>query len=104
MIVRWFFSRWWFVGWEIGDRWERREEGKQGRLPGWLFWFFPASMLLWVNLHGGWLFGIALLGIYTLAAFVESIRAQKNIAFAAIRAAHSLFFFALILSTNAARE
>jgi hypothetical protein len=45
-------------------------------------------MLLWVNLHGGWLFGIALLGIYTLAAFVESIRARKNDAFAAIRAAH----------------
>src|SRR5260370_36764951 len=45
-------------------------------------------MLLWVNLHGGWLFGTALLGIYTLAAFVDSVRAQKNDAFAAIRAAH----------------
>jgi hypothetical protein len=45
-------------------------------------------MLLWVNLHGGWLFGIAMLGIYTLAAFVESVRAQKNDAFAAIRAGH----------------
>jgi len=53
-----------------------------------MLWFFPASMLLWVNLHGGWLFGIALLGIYTLAAFVESVRAQKNDALAAIRAAH----------------
>src|SRR6266404_4081412 len=54
----------------------------------WMLWFFPASMLLWVNLHGGWLFGIALLGIYTLAAFVESVRAQKSDAFAAIRTAH----------------
>jgi len=45
-------------------------------------------MLLWVNLHGGWLFGIALLGIYTLAAFVESVRAQKTDAFAAIRTGH----------------
>jgi hypothetical protein len=43
-------------------------------------------MLLWVNLHGGWIFGMALLGTYTLAAFVESVRAQKNEAFAAIRA------------------
>ena len=43
-------------------------------------------MLLWVNLHGGWLFGMALLGIYTFAALVESLRAKD--AFAAIRAAH----------------
>ncbi len=64
-----------------GDqRCERRD------LPRWIPWFFPASMLLWVNLHGGWLFGMALLGIYTLAAFVESVRAQD--ALAAIRAAH----------------
>src|SRR5260370_34276134 len=49
-------------------------------------WFLPASMLLWVNLHGGWLFGMALLGIYTLAAFVESVRLRD--AFAAIRAGH----------------
>jgi hypothetical protein len=45
-------------------------------------------MLLWVNLHGGWLLGLALLGIYTFAAFVESVRARKNDAFSAIRAAH----------------
>ena len=55
-------------------------------LPRWIPWFFPASMLLWVNLHGGWLFGIALLAIYTFAAFVESWRLQD--AFAAIRTVH----------------
>ncbi len=81
-IVSWLFSLLWFVALE---HWERSE---QGRRPRWMLWFFPASMLLWVNLHGGWLFGIALLGIYALAAFVESVRAQKNDAFAAIRTAH----------------
>ena len=81
-IVSWLFSLLWLVALE---RWERSE---RGRPPRWILWSFPASMLLWVNLHGGWLFGIALLGIYTLAAFVESVRAQKNDAFAAIRAAH----------------
>ncbi len=87
-IVSWLFSLLWFVvleRWERGERWDRRE---QGSVPRWMLWFFPSSMLLWVNLHGGWLFGIALLGIYTLAAFVESVRAQKNDAFAAIRAGH----------------
>jgi len=79
-IVSWLFSLLWSVAL---DRWESWEHAS---LPRWIPWFFPASMLLWVNLHGGWLFGIALLGIYTFAAFVESARAQD--ALAAIRAAH----------------
>src|SRR5467141_3768017 len=81
-IVSWLFSLLWFVALE---HWESSEQGSR---PRWIPWFFPASMLLWVNLHGGWLFGIALLGIYTLAAFVESVRAQKNDALAAICTAH----------------
>jgi hypothetical protein len=79
-IVSWLFSLLWFV---VLDRWERWE---QGRPPQWIAWFFPISMLFWVNLHGGWLFGVALLAIYTFAAFVESLRARD--AFAAIRARH----------------
>jgi hypothetical protein len=79
-IVSWLFSLLWFVALETTDG------VAHGRLPQWIRWFFPASMLLWVNLHGGWLFGMALLGIYAFAAFVESIRTQD--AFAAIRAGH----------------
>ncbi len=83
-IVSWLFSLLWFAvleHWEHWDKWERRE---QESLPLWIRWFFPASMLLWVNVHGGWIFGIALLGIYTIAAFVDTVRAQDE--FAAIRA------------------
>jgi hypothetical protein len=79
-IVSWLFSLLWFVTLERWEGWEH------GQPPRWMRWFFPASMLLWVNLHGGWLFGIALLAIYTFAAFVESWRTQD--AFAAIRTAH----------------
>jgi len=79
-IVSWLFSLLWFA---VLERWERWENAN---LPRWIPWFFPASMLLWVNLHGGWLFGMALLGIYAFAAFVASVR-EKD-AFAAIRAAH----------------
>jgi len=79
-IVSWLFSLLWFVAL---DRWEGWEHGQP---PRWIRWFFPASMLLWVNLHGGWLFGIALLGIYTFTAFVESVRLRDP--WAAIRAAH----------------
>jgi hypothetical protein len=75
-IVSWLLTLLWFVALE---RWE------QGNAPRWLQWFFPASMLFWVNLHGGWLFGLALLAIYILASFIESLRTKDD--FAAIRAA-----------------
>ncbi|HEY6304645.1 MAG TPA: hypothetical protein VIX14_16425 [Terriglobales bacterium] len=93
-IVSWLFSLLWFVALERWERWDRRErldrrEGpERGPAPRWIRWFFPASMLLWVNLHGGWISGLALLAIYALAALVESWRARKNDAFAAIRAGH----------------
>src|SRR5258707_1677825 len=68
-IVSWLFSLLWFVGLEY---WE----DAQSEWPRWIPWFFPVSMLLWVNLHGGWLFGIALLVIYTFAAFASTARDQ----------------------------
>jgi hypothetical protein len=77
-IVSWLFSLLWFA---VLNRWERSAHES---LPRWIPWFFPVSMLLWVNVHGGWLFGIALLGIYTFAAFVDRVRAQDK--FAASRA------------------
>ncbi|MGB7332616.1 MAG: hypothetical protein WBD25_14615, partial [Terriglobales bacterium] len=82
-IVSWLFSMLWFV---VLERWQGWEQCEHGSLQRWIPWFFPASMLLWVNLHGGWLFGIVLLGIYTFAAFVESVRTRD--VFAAIRSAH----------------
>ena len=94
-IVSWLFSLLWFV---VLDKWE---DNQQGSLPRWIPWFFPASMLVWVNLHGGWIFGIALLSIYTFAAFVESLRTRD--AFAAICSAHRAraMFMALVVSAAA---
>ena len=85
-IVSWLFSLLWFAVLEHWEHWDKWERSAHGSLPRWIPWFFPASMLLWVNVHGGWIFGMALLGIYTFAAFVERVRAQD--AFAASRASH----------------
>ena len=74
---------------------------EHAKVPRWIPWFFPASMLLWVNLHGGWLFGMAVLGIYTFAAFVENVRARKNNPFAAIRAAHRARAMAVVWVASA---
>ncbi len=99
-LVSWLFVLLWFVALE---KWERggkgsvqgsaeesaKESGKKSGKkspPRWLPWFFPVSTLLWVNLHGAWVFGFVLLAIYALAALVEGMREQD--AFVAIRAAH----------------
>jgi hypothetical protein len=39
-------------------------------------YFLPALMLLWVNIHGGFLVGLALIGLYFLGAVWETITAQ----------------------------
>lgn len=75
-IASWILTLLWFVALE---RLERE------RAPRWLLWFFPVSMLLWVNLHGAWPFGLTLLAIYIVASRVESLRTKDE--FAAIRAA-----------------
>ncbi len=87
-LVSWLFVLLWFIALE---RWERvGGRSANGRpnesLPRWLPWFFPLSTLLWVNLHGAWIFGFVLLAIYALAAHVEGLREQN--AFAAIRTVH----------------
>ena len=79
-IVSWLLSLLWFIALE---KWEGWEPQIMGKLPWWILWFFPVSMLLWVNLHGGWLFGMALLGLYVLAQFIENLR-EKD-AFVRIR-------------------
>ena len=85
-IASWLLSLLWFVMLENWEGWNWPDHER--RLPRWIPWFFPASMLLWVNLHGGWLFGMVSLAIYTFAAFVESVRKEKTDPFAAIRIAH----------------
>jgi len=64
-IVSWLLTLMWFAALE---RWERADA------PPWLPWFFPVSILFWVNLHGGWLFALALFALYLIAAIVESLR------------------------------
>ena len=98
-IASWLFSLLWFV---VLERWEGWDSPDHASPPRWIPWFFPASMLLWVNLHGGWLFGMALLAIYTFAAFVESVRKEKTYPFAAIRIAHRARAMAVASITSAA--
>jgi len=82
LTVLWF----WILESSFGPRSPAR-----GR--NWLPWMLPPLMLLWVNLHGGFLVGFALLGIYWIGAawqwvrlpserfedVVKKIRAARNV-------------------------
>ncbi|MGC1646202.1 MAG: hypothetical protein WA741_10265 [Candidatus Sulfotelmatobacter sp.] len=61
-VWSWLFALAWF--W-ILDSTER--DGLQRQRARWL-WALPMSMLLWVNVHGGFLLGFVLLGIYWLGS------------------------------------
>jgi len=70
-IASWLFTIGWFLALE---RWE------QGGTPWWWRWLFPVSMLAWVNLHGGWVLGLALLAMYGVAALAGSWREPDPLA------------------------
>jgi hypothetical protein len=74
-IASWLLALLWFIAL---DRWD------SGGAAPWLPWFFPLSMLLWVNLHGEWILGLALFSIYVLASAIKAMR-EKDL-FDAIRA------------------
>jgi hypothetical protein len=59
-VVSWLFVLLWF--W-ILDSTERRSCGRDGITSQWL-WSLPVLMLLWVNVHGGFLLGFVLLGCF----------------------------------------
>jgi len=60
-IVSWLLAVFWF--WAL-DRYERERSAG-------MVWFFPSLMMLWVNLHGGFVLGFVLLGFYLIAAVVD---------------------------------
>jgi hypothetical protein len=69
-VVSWLFALAWF--W-ILDSTESDSSANRRRL-----WILPPMMLLWVNLHGGWLVGFVLLGIFGLGALWTWFRSKEN--------------------------
>ncbi|HEV2730529.1 MAG TPA: hypothetical protein VGV15_10910, partial [Terriglobales bacterium] len=61
-VLSWLFTFIWF---HLLDSAEISPK-KRKRL-----FFLPLLMLLWVNLHGGFLFGLALFGLYWIAGMIE---------------------------------
>lgn len=73
-VVSWLFAMAWF--WildtseeDVGDSCADLSGSRKVSNPRpWLLWLLPLMMLVWVNVHGGFLLGFALLAIYWLSA------------------------------------
>jgi hypothetical protein len=75
-----FLARPHVVSWLLAVIWFALLDGQSKqplRLSRRLFWL-PPLMLLWVNLHGGFLLGFALLAIYALSALVDYFASPQN--------------------------
>jgi len=76
-VVTWLFAVLWLC---ILDRLEQSQGTSNSG--AWrnrrLLFLLPLSMLIWVNVHGGFLVGFALLAIYWLSAIWQSFRARGN--------------------------
>jgi hypothetical protein len=67
-VVSWLFALVWFA---------LLDAASCGKDVGRAFWL-PALMVLWVNLHGGFLLGLILLGIYLLGGAIEYAVSSDN--------------------------
>lgn len=67
-VLSWLITVIWF---QVLDS----SESLEGR---WRLWWLPALMLLWVNVHGGFVVGFVLLGIYMLSDTIRYYRCQEG--------------------------
>ncbi|MGO9085421.1 MAG: hypothetical protein ACLQBK_09360 [Candidatus Sulfotelmatobacter sp.] len=74
-VVSWLFTLAWFWILESSEReWFYGGDRQHG---GWL-WALPLLMLVWVNMHGGFLLGFVLLGIFWAGAMWNWFRTKEN--------------------------
>jgi hypothetical protein len=69
-VLSWLITVIWF---QILDSLESADREARRRL-----WYLPALMLVWVNLHGGFVLGFALLGLYLLSAAIGYFRSRDE--------------------------
>ena len=74
-VVSWLFTLAWF--WILDTSERKAFDGRGGQGSRWL-WALPLLMLVWVNVHGGFLVGFVLLGIFLLGAIWNWFRAKES--------------------------
>ena len=74
-VLSWLFTLAWF--WILDSSVRDAADGRGDHGARWL-WALPLMMLVWVNVHGGFLVGFVLLGIFLLGAMWTWFRAREN--------------------------
>ncbi|MFZ2085519.1 MAG: hypothetical protein WAU92_13575, partial [Candidatus Sulfotelmatobacter sp.] len=74
-VVSWLFTVLWFWVLESSER-KANDSPDDGRRH--FLWLLPPLMLVWVNVHGGFLLGFVLLGIYWLSAAWQWSRLKED--------------------------
>ena len=74
-VLSWLFTLAWF--WILHSSERDRFNLRSGRGRRWM-WMLPLLMLVWVNVHGGFLVGFVLLGIFWVGAVWSWLRARHN--------------------------
>ena len=72
-VLSWLFALLWFA---ILDSAERNCISDARRIRR--LWFLPVSMLIWVNVHGAFLLGFVLIGIFWLGSVWTWLRSSEN--------------------------
>jgi hypothetical protein len=72
-VVSWLFTLAWF--WILQS--SERSDPQGQKATRWL-WTLPLLMLVWVNVHGGFLLGFVLLGIFWVAAVWDWFRTKET--------------------------
>lgn len=70
-VLSWSFTVIWF---QVLDGSESANDAASRRR----LWYLPALILLWVNVHGGFVLGLALLGFYLLSAAIRYYRGRDG--------------------------
>lgn len=74
-VLSWLFGLIWFWILDVSER--DSSNGRGGRSRKWL-WTLPLLMLVWVNVHGGFLLGFALLGIFWMGTVWNWLRTKDG--------------------------
>jgi hypothetical protein len=77
-VLSWLFTLAWFWILDSSERECFDDPGGRGGRAGRRLWTLPLLMLVWVNVHGGFLVGFVLLGIFLVGAVWTWFRANES--------------------------
>jgi hypothetical protein len=77
-VMSWLLTVMCFVILEESAHKKQTPSNSDNRAPSWSLWLLPPLLVVWVNIHGGFLVAFVLLGIYWLSAVWQWFRLTED--------------------------